>query len=55
MGIGAAFIYDLTFWPGDIAKTVLVALVAPAVHRAFPQLLPRRAARPETAVAAQPE
>lgn len=37
-----AFIADLAFWPGDIVKNVLMALVATAVHRAFPGLLPRR-------------
>lgn len=43
MPLGAAFLFDLVFWPGDIVKTVLVGLVATAVHRAFPQLLPERA------------
>lgn len=42
MTIGAAFVFDLAFWPGDLIKTVLVALVATAVHRAFPALLPKR-------------
>ncbi|WP_244303063.1 biotin transporter BioY [Leucobacter coleopterorum] len=42
MTIGAAFAFDLTFWPGDIIKTLLVAFVATAVHRAFPALLPPR-------------
>ncbi|WP_200330888.1 biotin transporter BioY [Leucobacter sp. L43] len=42
MGIGAAFVFDLAFWPGDLVKTLIVAIVATAVHRAFPALLPRR-------------
>lgn len=44
MSIGAAFLFDLTFIPGDIVKNILMALVATAVHRAFPALLPRRLA-----------
>ena len=42
MGIGAAFLFDLTFIPGDIAKNILMAIVATSVHRAFPALLPRK-------------
>lgn len=42
MSIGSAFLFDLAFWPGDLVKTLIVALVATAVHRAFPALLPRR-------------
>ncbi|MBP1326629.1 biotin transport system substrate-specific component [Leucobacter exalbidus] len=42
MPVGAAFIFDLAFWPGDLLKTLLVAVVATAVHRAFPALLPSR-------------
>lgn len=42
MSIGAAFLFDLAFWPGDLVKTLIVAIVATAVHRAFPALLPRR-------------
>lgn len=45
MSIGAAFVFDLAFWPGDLIKTLLMALVATAVHRAFPALLPRRQLR----------
>ncbi|QIM15490.1 biotin transporter BioY [Leucobacter insecticola] len=40
--LGAAFATDLAFYPGDIVKSLLVATVATAVHRAFPGLLPRR-------------
>ena len=43
MSIGDAFLFDLAFIPGDIVKNILMALVATAVHRAFPALLPRRA------------
>ncbi|KTR80336.1 biotin transporter BioY, partial [Leucobacter chromiiresistens] len=42
MSVGSAFLFDLAFWPGDLAKTLIVAIVATAVHRAFPALLPRR-------------
>ncbi|WP_017792612.1 biotin transporter BioY [Leucobacter salsicius] len=53
MSIGEAFIFDLAFWPGDLLKTLLVAVVATAVHRAFPALLPqRRRASTATAPAA---
>lgn len=38
--LGEAFIADLVFWPGDVIKNLLMALVATAVHRAFPALLP---------------
>ena len=37
-----AFLADLVFWPGDVIKNILVAIVATAVHRAFPQILPIR-------------
>ena len=40
--LGQAFIADLTFWPGDVVKNILVGLVATAVHRAFPTILPPR-------------
>lgn len=40
MDIGAAFVFDLAFWPGDLIKIVLVVIVGAAVHRAFPALLP---------------
>ncbi len=38
----AAFVVDLPYWPGDIVKNLAMALVATAVHRAFPDLLGRR-------------
>ena len=34
---------DQVFWIGDVLKAVAMALVATAVHRAFPDLLDRRA------------
>lgn len=34
-----AFDIDKVFWIGDIIKNILMALVATAVHRAFPDLL----------------
>lgn len=42
---GQAFTVNLAFVPLDLAKMALVAIVATAVHRAFPELLPRRDAR----------
>ena len=33
---------DKVFWIGDTLKNLLMAFVATAVHRAFPDLLPRR-------------
>jgi biotin transport system substrate-specific component len=51
--MSAAFVVNLRFVPGDIAKAVLVAIVATAVHRAFPDLLPppRRARLADTGAA----
>ena len=37
-----AFAMDLVFWPGDAVKTVLAAVIAVLVHRAYPSLLVRR-------------
>lgn len=37
-----AFKVDLAFWPGDVIKNVLMAIVATAVHRAFPDILGRQ-------------
>lgn len=37
---------DKFFWPGDAIKNLAMALVATAVHRAFPDLLDRRAPAP---------
>lgn len=46
---GAAFKLDIVFWPGDVLKNVLMAVVATAVHRAFPDLLGRRRSAPSSA------
>lgn len=42
LSVPQAFLSDLVFYPGDIIKNLLMALVATAVHRAFPVLLPER-------------
>lgn len=42
---GAAFDIDKVFWLGDLLKNLAMALVATAVHRAFPDLLDREVAR----------
>lgn len=42
ISLGKAFLADLVFYPGDIIKNVLMAIVATAVHRAFPGILPAR-------------
>lgn len=34
-----AWAIDVVYWPGDIAKTIVAALIAVAVHRAFPALV----------------
>lgn len=39
---GQAFATDAVFWIGDVIKNVAMAVTAVAVHRAFPDLLPRR-------------
>ena len=39
--VGGAWDIDKVFWIGDILKNVAMALVATAVHRAFPDLLDR--------------
>ncbi len=41
---GQAFDTDKVFWLGDVLKNVATAIVATSVHRAFPDLLERRAA-----------
>ncbi|MFD1211364.1 biotin transporter BioY [Arthrobacter sp. GCM10027362] len=43
MPLPAALAADLPFIPGDILKNVLAVLVALSVHRAFPDVLVRRA------------
>lgn len=39
MTVVQAFATDVVFWPGDVLKNILTALVATAVHRAFPDLV----------------
>ena len=34
-----AFLIDLAFWPGDVAKMFVASAIAVAVHKAFPALL----------------
>ena len=48
---GEAFDIDKVFWIGDLLKNLAMALVATAVHRAFPDLLgrSRTAAEPDRA------
>ncbi len=48
LDLGAAFAVNLAFVPLDLVKIVLVAVVATTVHRAFPTLLPGRAAAAPT-------
>ena len=38
-----AALADLLYWPGDVVKNIVAAVVAVAVHRAFPGLLERPA------------
>lgn len=47
MAVRDAFLFDTQFFPGDVLKNVVMALVATAVHRAFPDLLQGRARDPE--------
>lgn len=45
----AAATFDTTFWPGDVLKNLAMALVATALHRAFPDLLHRPETAPDAA------
>lgn len=40
--LGAAFLADIPFWPGDLVKNILAGAIALMVHRAFPTVLVRR-------------
>jgi biotin transport system substrate-specific component len=40
--LGQAFMADLVFYPGDVIKNIFAAVIAVALHRAFPDLLVRR-------------
>ena len=42
LSFSAAFVADVIFWPGDLAKMFVAAAIAVAVHKAFPALLVRR-------------
>lgn len=42
MDFRTAFAIDVPFWLGDLVKSVIAALLATAVHKAFPRLLGRR-------------
>lgn len=51
MSVKDAFVIDTAYFPGDIAKNVVMALVATAVHRAFPDLVARQSRSQEPAPA----
>jgi len=40
-----AFLSDVVFYPGDVIKNILAAVIAVALHRAFPDILVRRVRR----------
>ena len=40
-----AFLSDIVFYPGDVIKNILAAVIAVALHRAFPDILVRRVRR----------
>lgn len=42
LSLKEAFVYDTAYFPGDILKNLVMALVATSVHRAFPDLAARR-------------
>ena len=46
LSFSAALAVDLPFLPGDVVKGLVAAVAAAAVHRAFPDVLVRRVARP---------
>ena len=41
MPVGKAFLTDLAFWVPDMVKYAIAAILAVAVHKAFPRLLAR--------------
>lgn len=41
MDFGAAALFDMTFWPGDLIKNAIAAAIALAVYKAFPQFVMR--------------
>ncbi len=42
LGAGEALAVDIPFWIGDLVKYIVAALLAHAVHKAFPRLLGRQ-------------
>ena len=42
MDFGKALGIDMAFWVSDAIKSVVVVILAYAVHRAFPRLLAQR-------------
>jgi biotin transport system substrate-specific component len=46
-----AFLSDVVFYPGDVVKNLLAAVIAVALHRAFPDILVRRVRRNAAAAA----
>nr|WP_300150595.1 biotin transporter BioY [Propionicimonas sp.] len=42
LSLPAAFLADLPYWPGDVAKMFAASAIAVAVHKAFPALLVAR-------------
>lgn len=47
LSLKEAFVIDTAYFPGDILKNIVMALIATAVHRAFPDLAARRAVAAE--------
>jgi biotin transport system substrate-specific component len=43
LDLSKAFLLDLAYYPGDIIKNFLAVSIALALHKAFPDLLIRRA------------
>jgi len=43
LSLSAAFLADLAYYPGDVVKNVLAVTIALSLHKAFPDLLLRRA------------
>lgn len=41
MTAGQALVIDMAYWPGDLIKAAVAAVLAVGVHRAFPRLLRR--------------
>lgn len=39
--VGQALVIDMAYWPGDLIKAAVAAVLAVGVHKAFPRLLRR--------------